>query len=64
MFFGKNSMDGESPQAREERLNGLWYQLDVKRKGRLDTGDLKVGLTKMNHRELVLYFLHDIRDVY
>lgn len=57
-------MDGESPQAREERLNGLWYQLDVKRKGRLDTGDLKVGLTKMNHRELVLYFLHDIRDVY
>ena len=44
-------MDGESPQQREERLKELWRQLDVKRQGTLDVASLKVGLSKMNHRE-------------
>ena len=48
-------MDGESPQQREERLKDLWHQLDVKRKGKLDSGDLKLGLSKMNHREASVY---------
>lgn len=47
-------MDGESPQQREERLKELWLQLDVKRKGKLNTGDLKVGLARMNHRKLYI----------
>ena len=49
-------MDGElhdeSLQQREERLKTLWRQLDVKRQGTLDTSSLKVGLSRMNHREL------------
>ena len=43
-------MDGESEKQREERLKGLWYKLDTKRKGHLELPDLKNGLSKMNHR--------------
>ena len=46
-------MDGESPEQREQRLKTLWYKLDTKRKGYLDLSNLKSGLQKMNHRELL-----------
>ena len=43
-------MDGESAAQREQRLQGLWRQLDTKRKGYLDLPNLKSGLQQMNHR--------------
>jgi hypothetical protein len=46
-------MDGEPQEQREQRLKELWRTLDIKRTGKLDMSDLKVGLAKMNHRELI-----------
>lgn len=47
------AMDGESQAQREQRLQQLWRKLDVRRNGSLDYADLKQGLEKMQHRELV-----------
>lgn len=65
---GKNIMDGESKEQREERLRLLWKKLDVKRQGSLDMAALKSGLAQMNHREqpayssrVSLYYFADTR---
>jgi Ca2+-binding EF-hand superfamily protein len=42
--------DSESANAQDARLEGLWRALDCESKGKLDIGDLKKGLKKMDHR--------------
>ena len=45
-------MDGEPPNARDERVRRLWRKLDTRDQGHLDLEGLKEGLRKLDHREL------------
>ena len=49
--------DGESANAQDARLEDLWRALDADGKGKLDIGDLRKGLRKIDHRTASYFYL-------
>ena len=50
MASGSDTMQGESQQSADARVERLWRKLDLKREGHLDINGLKKGLRRIDHR--------------